>query len=199
MLRSSYSSRVGFTLTELIVVMGILGVLMALLFPAISTIPAKANEIVCMSHLHQLWIHFSPCATEPDGWPQLPTGVKPGSPEESRFWLEYSSNSLDVPASLWLCPTIEKVARRSPGADQIARIDYLPTLFDSRPGTPNRWPSMPWFSEIANVHGHGNLTVRADGSVQPSVPIGSGGSDAGGGTGGSQHSSHSQPTAPSQP
>ena len=166
----------GFTLIELIVVIGILGILMALLFPVVSTIPAKANEIVCMSHLHQLWIHFSPCATEPDGWPQLPKGVKPGSPEESQFWFEYSSNNLDVPAALWLCPTIEKVAQQTQSAYKTPRIDYLPTLFDSRPGTPNRWPAMPWFSEIANVHGHGNLTVRADGSVQPSVPIGSGGS-----------------------
>ena len=182
----------GFTLIELIVVVGILGILISLLFPAISTVPARANEIVCMSHLHQLWIYFSPCATEPDGWPQLPNGVKPGSPEESRFWLEYSSNNLDVPASLWLCPTIEKIARRSPEATKTPRIDYLPTLFDSRPGTPNRWPSMPWFSEIANVHGHGNLTVRADGTVQPSVPIGSGGSAAAAGSGQPSQSS-SQP------
>jgi hypothetical protein len=95
---------------------------------------------------------------------------------------------------MWHCPTIEKVARRSSGSNQIPRIDYLPTLFDSRPGTPNRWPSMPWFSEIANVHGHGNLTVRADGSVQPSVPIGSVGSDAGDGAGQS-----SPPSASSHP
>jgi hypothetical protein len=175
-MKSSWGPRSsGVTLTELIVVVGIVGVLIALIFPTLSTIPAKADEIVCMSHLHELWIKFAPCATDPEGWPQLPPGVKPGTPEESQFWLDYSSNNLDVSPSTWLCPTIAKAVRRSPSGTQVPLIDYLPTLFDSRPGTPNRWPSMPWFSEIANVHGLGNLTVTANGAVQPSIPLGGGG------------------------
>ena len=163
------------TITELVVVIGIVGVLMALLFPAIASIPARADEIVCMSHLHELWIKFAPCATDPDGWPQLPAGIKPGTPQEDRFWIDYSSNNLEVSPSTWKCPTIAKEVRRAPAGAQVPLINYLPTLFDARPGTPNRWPTMPWFSEIANVHGHGNLTVLANGSVQPSVPLGSSG------------------------
>jgi hypothetical protein len=188
--------RSGFTLAELIVVVGIVGVLIALIFPSLALIPAKADEIVCMSHLHELWIKFAPCATEPDGWPQLPRGVKPGTPEEGRFWLDYASNSLDVSASTWQCPTIAKAVRRSPPGTLIPLIDYLPTLFDSRPGTPNRWPSMPWFSEIANVHGRGNLTVTADGSVQPSVPLGMGTGSSGGGGGSTTAQSPSSSTHP---
>lgn len=172
---SLIADQTGMTITELVVVIGIIGVLMALLFPTLASIPAKADEIVCMSHLHELWIKFAPCATDPDGWPQLPAGMKPGTPQEDRFWVDYSSNNLEVSPSTWKCPTIAKEVRRAPAGSQVPLIDYLPTLFDARPGTPNRWPAMPWFSEIANVHGHGNLTVLADGSVQPSVPLGTSG------------------------
>jgi hypothetical protein len=161
----------GVTITELVVVVGIIGVLMALIFPALSTIPARADEIVCMSHLHELWIKFAPCATDPDGWPQLPAGVKPGTPQEEKFWVDYSSNNLEVSPSTWKCPAIAKEVRRAPSGAQVPVIDYLPTLFDARPGTPNRWPSMPWFTEIGSVHGHGNLSVDAEGSVQPLRPI----------------------------
>jgi hypothetical protein len=57
-----------------------------------------------------------------------------------------------------------------PRAGTAPLIHYLPTLFDARPGTPNKWTGMPWFSEIANVHGHGNLTIPSGGHIVPSNP-----------------------------
>jgi len=180
--------QLGITITEMVVVIGIIGVLMALLFPSLASIPAKADEIVCMSHLHELWIKFSPCATDPEGWPQLPSGVKPGTSQEEQFWIDYSINNLEVSPLTWKCPTIAREVKRAPAGTKIPLIDYLPTLFDGRPGTPNRWPTMPWFSEIANVHGHGNLTVLADGSVQASTPLGNSG--VGGKAASSDQTSH---------
>jgi prepilin-type N-terminal cleavage/methylation domain-containing protein len=164
-------SKAALTLTELIVVIGILGILAALFLPQISLIQPKADEIVCMSHLRNLWIAFAPCATEDSGWPQLPSGTQPGSKQEEEFWILYSSNALGISPKMWHCPTIERVMRQHPpekGKESL--IHYLPTLFDSRPGIATRWPGMPWFSEIANVHGHGNLVIRADGTVMPSSP-----------------------------
>jgi hypothetical protein len=38
-------------------------------------------------------------------------------------------------------------------------------MFDSKPGTARKWANMPWFIEIANVHGHGPLMILPDGSV----------------------------------
>jgi len=165
------NSKAAFTIIELIVVIGVLGVLFALMLPELSRIQPKADEIVCMSHLRNLWIAFSPCATEDSGWPQLPSGGKAGSHEEEEFWLVYSSNSLGVSSNMWHCPTIDRVMRQHPPEiGKVPLIHYLPTLFDSRPGTPNKWAGMPWFSEIANVHGHGNLVIRSDGAVIPSSP-----------------------------
>jgi len=168
---SPFSTKSAFTLSELVVVVGITGVLLALLLPAAFKVLPKADEIVCMSHLHELWVQFSPCATDPEGWPQLPKGVQPGTVEEAHFWLDYSSNAFGMPAKIWHCPTIDRAAASAKPTDQVPLIHYLPTLFDARPGTPNRWPTMPWFTEIGNVHGHGNLSVDAEGSVQPLRPI----------------------------
>jgi prepilin-type N-terminal cleavage/methylation domain-containing protein len=161
----------GLTLTELIVVIGIIGILIALVLPQVSKIQPKADEIVCMAHLRGLWLAFAPCASDSEGWPQPPAGVKPGSREEENFWLQYSSNSLGVSSNQWRCPTIERVMRSyPPPGGNAPLIHYLPTLFDSRPGTANKWIGMPWFSEIANVHGHGNLIITAQGNIVPSNP-----------------------------
>lgn len=123
-----------------------------------------------MSHLRNLWIVFSPYATDPEGWPQVPKEIKIGSMEEQQWWLDYSTKHLGLNGKDWRCPTIERSARASSnGLPPV--IHYLPTLFDSRQGTANKWPTMPWFSEMGNVHGRGNLTVRADGSIVPSTPL----------------------------
>ena len=164
------SSSPAFTLIEMLVVVGILAILITLIAPSVQQILPRAQAIVCMSHLRTLWIAFSPYATDPEGWPQVPKGIKIGSMEEQQWWLDYSTNRLGLSGKDWRCPTIERSSRASSNA-AAPLIHYLPTLFDSRQGTPNRWPTMPWFSEMGDVHGQGNLTVRSDGSIVPSKPI----------------------------
>src|SRR5690348_5355954 len=46
--------RHGFTLMELMVVIGILAILMALLFPALSRAKAKAQQMTCLNNNHQM-------------------------------------------------------------------------------------------------------------------------------------------------
>lgn len=160
-----------FTLTELLVVIGILGILITLFIPSIGTVMPRVDEVVCISRLRGLWLKFAPCATEPEGWPQVPKDIKLGSREEEQWWMNYASNELGVPEKLWHCPAIDRAYAKSKKTDVIPLIHYLPTLFDARPGTPNKWPSMPWFSEIGNVHGKGNLVIRSDGTVVPMSPV----------------------------
>ena len=162
-------SRRAFTVTEVVVVVGILSVLMALIFPAAQRYVSEAQEVACRQKLYNLWVAFAPCATDPEGWPQVPKGIKIGSAQEQQWWLDYSTNNLGLTARDWHCPVIERASKNSSKGEEVPVIHYLPTLFDARPGTANKWLSMPWFSELGNVHGQGNLTVRADGSIAPSL------------------------------
>jgi hypothetical protein len=162
------SERGGFTVVELIAAVGILVILIALSVPTFRGLFAKADQIVCMSHLRSLWIAFAPCASGDASWPQVPKEIKIGSREEQQWWIDTASNSLDVNPKLWICPTVARSFRSKPADAPL--IDYMPTLFDGRPGTANRWPSMPWFTEVGNLHGEGNLSIRSDGAIVPIRP-----------------------------
>jgi hypothetical protein len=37
--------------------------------------------------------------------------------------------------------------------------------FDDKPTTPHQWPRQPWFAEVGDGHGHGNLIIFTDGSI----------------------------------
>lgn len=163
-----------FTLTEVLVVVGIFGFLIALLLPNATSILNRVQGIQCNERLKNLWMVFhNQLVVDGESWPQLPTNVQVGSVEEQQWWLTRGSNALGLTAKDWNCPTIARMLRNSSNSvAQAHLISYLPMLFDNNPATPMRWPWMPWFVEIANVHGNGAKMIRAYGAVVEAQVLG---------------------------
>jgi len=95
----------GFTLTELLVVVGLLAVLISLLLPALGKARAAANATACLSNLRQMGVAWTMYLSESKG--RLPEYITytPGSPELA--WGAYWLGILDrygVRGNTLLCP-----------------------------------------------------------------------------------------------
>ena len=164
MLGPTPPERRGFTVLELLAVLGILSVLAVLTFPLFETIRPRVERVACMNNLKNLRVAFTDYAI--GGWPQIPEGIELGSLEEQRWWLEKTQKDLGLTEKSWQCPTIRRLFSKEPENER-PLIHYLPTPFSAEPNRANKNPMMPWFIEIGDAHGQGNLLVRQNGTVEP--------------------------------
>jgi prepilin-type N-terminal cleavage/methylation domain-containing protein/prepilin-type processing-associated H-X9-DG protein len=73
----------GFTLVELLVVIGIIALLLSVLMPALTKARASARDVQCLSNLHQLGAGFQVYANLNKGWWPKPCGT---SANPNKFW-----------------------------------------------------------------------------------------------------------------
>lgn len=88
----------GFTLLELLVVIAIIGILVALLLPALSAARARARSTVCMNHLHQVGLSMEMYVSEGQKYPLS---------LDDKTWMDRLApyNPINWTNAAWHCPT----------------------------------------------------------------------------------------------
>lgn len=111
------SNRRGFTIIELLVVMAIIAILAAMLFPVFSSAREKARQTACSSNLHQIGVAFGMYLQDnnekmPDRQDlkaSLPGGYRPWSgwpqTDPRSGWAAINLNSYLKNDDIWACPS----------------------------------------------------------------------------------------------
>ena len=105
------NARRGFTLIELLVVIAIIGILAALLFPALNSAKQKAWATACNSNLRQVSLGLKMFAEDNNGWYPKSRARVPWNPANSdssaNSWMQQIFSSVQN-TNVYHCPTDRK-------------------------------------------------------------------------------------------
>lgn len=161
-----------FTMTEMLVVMAIIGILAGLVLPALFAAKARAQRIQCVHNLHQLGVGLQVILQNNHSYPVMATATNGGYPEGGIPWLTWTHmlerEGLGIAKpepeflqkGVWLCPS----ARWSP---KTLNAPQPPAYYGY-----NRLGIIPPHAMIAindfGLQGHYNADVRLVTPIQES-------------------------------
>jgi type II secretory pathway pseudopilin PulG len=168
-LRAPHQSRwrtVAFTLLEVLTVIVVIAILAILLSPVISTMRARAQRVQCMANLRSLYTAAELFTQQNGSWPQISMSDSDSAEKDyAKAWIAALA-PFGPTQRTWICPTIQDLLGNPDVSDpDNVRVDYAAMQFDDKPTTPHQWPKQPWFAEVGDVHGNGNLIIFTDGSI----------------------------------
>ncbi len=103
----------GFTLVELLVVIGIIALLMSMLLPSLAKARQSAQKAACASNMRQIGIAMNMFANEHDGrLPDIGTDSSAGDPENSPSWIYTLAKYLGDVDAVRICPADPKADER---------------------------------------------------------------------------------------
>lgn len=155
----------GFTLLEVITTIFVILILAGLFIGVGGNLRDRGRRVQCMTNLRQLHAAAEIYLQQNGAWPQIRRTDHPDPADFADLWIDALSSS-GVQRATWICPTMQQMLKNPDySTPQTARIDYVAMPFDDKPTTAHQWPRQPWFVEVGDVHGNGNLMVFADGSI----------------------------------
>lgn len=144
--------------------MGIVVVLVAVSFPVISQLRARAQRVQCSANLRSIYIATDLFLQQNESWPQIEESDDEDAADSSGNGWIAALKPFGISEKSWICPTVQNLLG-NPDLTQNVRVDYVATPFDDKPLTPHQWSRQPWFIEVGDVHGRGNLIIFTDGSI----------------------------------
>jgi len=90
-MRRRHAAESGFTLIELLVVIAIVGILAALLLPALASVRSRAQSTTCKNHLRQMGLALQMYLNDHNRYPYLRSLPEPGDADpveaqNNRWW-----------------------------------------------------------------------------------------------------------------
>ena len=161
------ASAEAFTQLELLILIGVVAVFAALLVPVASAMRARAQRLQCTANLRNLYNAANMYVQQNGSWPQISMGETGGDSfqDYARGWIGALA-PFGPTQQTWICPAIQnRMGNPNYSQPENVRIDYYAMAFNDKPVRPHKCSRHPWFIETADVHGHGNLVIFADGSV----------------------------------
>lgn len=162
------SRRRGFTVTELLVTIGVIALLASLTVPLYESFRERARKAKCISNLRNIHTGLLGYVTDKGRWPQMEEDKYKFTEEEFfQFWVD-ATEPYGCGEDSWVCPSDRALERLSPQKRKTYFGSYVTTRFDDKPQTPFRW-NQPWTMERGNFHGQGQHILLPDGSVHSAL------------------------------